>query len=669
MHSQNKSNVALTFATYSGDRLVRRDTVANSIVKIGKDPRSHLHVEDELASRMHAVIEVDSITDITLIDLGNEPGTYVNGQRINKCKVHPGDQLQIGSTLVVLEGANGATVASEAAQANPFAGANPFEAAAFAPTAAFAVAPFVAQAASASTGPGLALEPPVEPRTGGFAYSMLKSGPEVSPDDVETPHLSAVEVMVLWDETVLHVAHLDRAKSFVVGEDASDYFVPCETLGTTRAPVVVTRGFESSLVILQGARGYVDLPAQGRVSFHDLVAAGRARPSGEVSGAYEFPLLPGAKARMELANSALAFQVSAVNAGKRVPVGVGATMEPAAFLYTGMSFLLHMGLVAVFAFFMPGMKGDDSEALDRDQIIQMQKLLNAAADTEREKTDTEQVTETQPDQKEGGSGVRAKGDEGSLGNPLTKETGHRYGVQGPKDNPDPHLARQAALNEAAQFGMIGMIASMGGGDPNAPTAPWGREDSLGTNEKSARGNMFGDTIGDSNGAGGLGLSGVGEGGGGRGEGIGIGNFGNLGNGAGMSGGQGIGNGTGGIGRGRGNPSDGHKVGSPRLREVGISVGGRLPPEVIQRIVRQNFGRFRACYEGALRTNPALQGRVGVKFIIDRSGAVALAADGGSDLPDRSVVQCVVSSFSSLSFPQPEGGQVTVVYPIMFTPGS
>jgi hypothetical protein len=673
MHSQNKSNVALTFATYHGDRLVRRDTVAHDIVKIGKDPRSHLHVEDELASRMHAVIEVGSITDITLIDLGNEPGTYVNGQRVNKCKVQPGDQLQIGSTLMVLEGADGAAVVPAA---NPFAGPNPFEgvtfaeAAPFAPAAApFAATPFVAQAASASTGPGLALEPPVEPRSGGFAYSMLRAGPDVSPDEVEVPHLSAVEVMVLWDETVLHVTHLDRAKSFVVGEDASDYFIPCETLGTTRAPVVVSRGFEASLVILQGARGYVDLPSQGRISFHDLVAAGRARPSGEVSGAYEYVLPPGAKARMELANSALAFQVSAVTAGKRVPVGVAATMEPAAFLYTGMSFLLHMGLVAVFAFFMPGLKGDDSEALDRDQIIQMQKLLNAAADTEREKTDTDQVSEVQPDQKEGGSGVRAKGDEGSLGNPLTKETGHKYGVQGPKDNPDPHLARQAALSEAAQFGMIGIIASMGGGDPNAPTAPWGREDSLGTNEKSARGNMFGDTIGESNGAGGLGLSGVGEGGGGRGEGIGLGNFGNLGNGGGTGTGQGIGDGTGGIGRGVGKLTEGHKVGSPKIREVGITVGGRLPPEVIQRIVRQNFGRFRACYESGLRSNPSLQGRVGVKFVIDRTGAISLVADGGSDLPDRSVVQCVVRSFASLSFPQPEGGMVTVVYPIMFTPGS
>src|SRR3984957_17680915 len=146
MDSQGKAKVALTFALYQGDQLVRRDTIAQDIVKVGKDPRSHLRVDDDLASRMHAVIEVASPADITLIDLGNEPGTLVNGQRVNKCKVRPGDQIQIGSTLIVLEDAQPATAsppavgaaaaygapaaqaayAAPAAAANPFAGSNPF---------------------------------------------------------------------------------------------------------------------------------------------------------------------------------------------------------------------------------------------------------------------------------------------------------------------------------------------------------------------------------------------------------------------------------------------------------------------------------------------------------------------------------------------------------------
>lgn len=107
--------------------------------------------------------------------------------------------------------------------------------------------------------------------------------------------------------------------------------------------------------------------------------------------------------------------------------------------------------------------------------------------------------------------------------------------------------------------------------------------------------------------------------------------------------------------------------SPSLRQGSTQVNGRLPPEVIQRIVRQNFGRFRLCYENGLRTAPTLAGTISVKFVIDRTGAVTSTADSGSDLPDKAVVQCVVSAFGNLSFPQPEGGIVTVVYPIEFHP--
>ena len=58
----------------------------------------------------------------------------------------------------------------------------------------------------------------------------------------------------------------------------------------------------------------------------------------------------------------------------------------------------------------------------------------------------------------------------------------------------------------------------------------------------------------------------------------------------------------------------------------------------------------------------------MKFVVDRSGAVSTVQDGGSDLPDQGTVGCVVRSFGNLSFPQPEGGHVTVTYPILFSPG-
>ncbi len=317
------------------------------------------------------------------------------------------------------------------------------------------------------------------------------------------------------------------------------------------------------------------------------------------------------------------------------------------------------------------------------------------------------------DNKEGGTGTRAKGEEGSMGNPAAPTAGKRYAVAGaaapaqersaaamqdapaaksPEPQPvttpgpagtvaaaasaapasppapsdadreDGHLARQQALREATEFGMIGTLDSTATGQAEdkkaAPTAPWGRDTSLGSDEIAARGNMWGDEIGDSFGAGGLGLTGVGEGGGG----LGLGSVGAIGHGAGTGTGQGFGAGHGRLG-------GSHATQAVKVRMGATTISGRLPPEVVQRIVRQNFGRFRLCYENGLRNNPNLQGKVSVRFVIGRDGNVGSVSNGGSDLPDAGVQSCVANAFKGLSFPQPEGGIVTVVYPMSFEPGA
>ncbi len=668
------SKAVLTFAVYQGDAFLRRETVTQDIVKVGRDPRSHLRIDDEAASRMHAVVEVAGPEDVTLIDLGNEPGTLVNGARVNKCKLHVGDQVQIGDTRLVLEsategGVEAGVVAESAPRAaatspfaagpatNPFAGgSNPFAAAAASSPFASAPNPF------GGSGQARHMQVPDDAPPGTYTYTLVKSGPDVSPDEVELSHVPAVEVMVLWGTNVLHVSHLTPPRNFYVGEEegknfACDFFIPAEKIGTTRLPVVVGDRVSVAVVIPPRARGFIELPGQPRMSVDE--ARQKAQPSSEIAGGHQMALPPGGKARIEL--DAFVFQIAAVNAGKPVQKGVAAGVEWAVMAYFGLSFATVGGFVAAMAFFVPPLGLTDDEDINQDQLYLIQQYLNAAAEREQEEKETEQVAEDNADNKEGGTGTRAKGEEGSMGNPTSKATNKRYAVQGPKDNPDPHIARAAALREAQEFGMIGLLNTGAAGDPNAPTAPWGRDTSLGTDEISARGNMWGDEIGDAFGAGGLGLSGIGEGGGGRGEGIGLGSIGTLGHGAGTGTGQGFGSGHGRLG-------GSHKTRAPRVRMGQTTVSGRLPPEVIQRIVRQNYGRFRMCYEQGLARNPNLEGRAQVRFVIGRDGSVSNVQNGGSDLPDSGVISCVINAYYGLSFPQPEGGIVTVVYPIMFQPG-
>ena len=96
--------------------------------------------------------------------------------------------------------------------------------------------------------------------------------------------------------------------------------------------------------------------------------------------------------------------------------------------------------------------------------------------------------------------------------------------------------------------------------------------------------------------------------------------------------------------------------------------GRLPPEVIQRRIRDHYGAFRQCYEAGLARDPTLKGRISARFVIERDGKVTNVGDAGSNLPDPAVLDCVLSAFGTLTFPPPEGGIVTVVYPIMLEPG-
>ncbi|MEJ2219093.1 MAG: FHA domain-containing protein, partial [Gemmatimonadota bacterium] len=377
---------------------------------------------------MHAVIEVGGPDDITLIDLGNEPGTMVNGARVNKCKLRVNDEIQVGGTKIVLEraGAPGTEMAAaaeprasaspplppppppppsktapsepprapapappapEPAAANPFApagGANPFGAPAgglsfsgFGP-----INPFAAGAAmSEEQARAAALRVPDDAPPGTYTYTLIKSGPDVFPEEVELPHVQSVEVMILWETNVLHVSHLTPPRSFYVGEEMGknlecDFFIPAEKLGTTRMPLVVGDRTGVSVVMPAGAKGTIELPRQPPMTLDE--ARLKAQPSAEVSGGHQVPLPPGAKARIEL--GMFVFQVAAVNAGKPMPAGVAANMDWTVASYFGLSLLAHAGLIAAMAFFVPPLGLTDDEEIDKEQLYLIQQYLKSAAE-------------------------------------------------------------------------------------------------------------------------------------------------------------------------------------------------------------------------------------------------------------------------------------------------
>ena len=131
---------------------------------------------------------------------------------------------------------------------------------------------------------------------------------------------------------------------------------------------------------------------------------------------------------------------------------------------------------------------------------------------------------------------------------------------------------------------------------------------------------------------------------------------------------GMGQGIGGIGTGGGASSTpGPTV---QLGATAANVTGKLPPEVIRRVVRQHLHRIRLCYTQGLAKNPALAGKVAVRFVIAGNGSVSSATDGGSTMPDKTVTACALKVFQSMTFPAPaDNATVIVNYPLVFASAS
>lgn len=329
------------------------------------------------------------------------------------------------------------------------------------------------------------------------------------------------------------------------------------------------------------------------------------------------------------------------------------------------SALVHAATLAALVAFLPPVEDDEPLAIERDAIAHVLAPKGEEGPA-RDRADDERASVG-----EGQAGGRASIAVGAMGERTSERRARAYGLAGEASRRAPSGDRPAI--DPTTFGIIHVISIQLGADPHV--GGWGALPS-GSDALSASGELWGPEVGDARGAGGLGMTGIGEGGGGLAHGVGLHDFGGFGRGEGTCDAA-CRAGLLGHGRGTGRLGGSHRVGGVLLcgepvdapREgCTTSVTGRLPPEVIQRVMRQNFGRLRLCYEEGLRPQPSLAGRVTVKFVIARDGSVASAQNGGSDLPDASVVACVVRAVGGLSFPEPEGGVVHVSYPITFSPG-
>jgi TonB family protein len=89
---------------------------------------------------------------------------------------------------------------------------------------------------------------------------------------------------------------------------------------------------------------------------------------------------------------------------------------------------------------------------------------------------------------------------------------------------------------------------------------------------------------------------------------------------------------------------------------------------VSSMIRRRQSAIKRCYEGRLRQNPTLSGKVVVEFSIQTSGRVSGASAAQNTTGDAQLASCVVGVIRRLRWnPGPEDGAVTYSYPFVFSP--
>jgi TonB family protein len=754
------ASIPIKFQIFKGDQLVREETLNEPVIKIGKLASSHLRLEDETVSRMHAVVEVTGPGELQLIDLGSTRGTMVNGERINKAILKSGDQIHFGDTRVIVLFATGAAdtdatpgpvaVAAQPARPAPavtmaYAPQQPVPPAQpvappqqqfapppaqpvapppqqFAPPPAQPVAPPPQQFAPAPAAPQPAFAAP------GFGGPASHVGAEVELMDGSR----AIEVQALFRGVVINTRHLTdpsgkttagQAKVFLGAGIAALILAVVVFLSTVisagqeraRYDTYLADGGESKNfqwthhspaldvtvfggVVLGIALLYMGLKRRTKMTPHFIIgsdAKADTPVAQEYIGASAFSLVSttgadflvnvtpnmsgevypdgqapvplqqfvqqhgasfslGDRGRAKIDCGANTFLVSATPKPRPVPVPfiIWRWSEQA---YTvGSAAALLLFLLMIFS--VP----PDPKSLSLDLFNADSRFVNFLIKPPEEKEEEipEWLKKKGPDE-QGGKGKRHKGEEGKMGKKTSKNKEGLYGLKGPKDNPDPHLAKKLAEEQAKNAGILGVLKMSEG---SHLASIFGRDTALGNDAVNVLGGLIGNEIGEAYGVGGLGLVGTGTGGGGTGEGtIGLGNFGTIGKGGGGGNGSGYGRGAGGLG--------GRRARAPDVIPGQANVRGSLDKEIIRRIIRRHINEVKYCYETELTKKPNLAGRVAVQFTIAATGQVIASVLQSSTMGNIRVENCVVQAVRRWEFPKPMGGGIVIVsYPFNFQAG-
>ena len=656
------SKLTLSFEIYNGsEHLFRKEITAESVT-IGRGPAAMLRVDNPALADLHAVINVSDDGVVQLLDLGGPTGTRVNGKAVSNTVLRTGDQIEVGPLRMVISVIEeGAFADEEATQLSvppplldtPSLGASSGieEVADDAMADPITEDSVVAEEQEASTEDVLAF--------------IMRSGTAQGDAGIERKHGKVLEVAEIWGDVVMDVKHYPKSGGPVTigtatgyrwrfmgvpvgwvpsafgqiawltapmmsdaGEEwRNEFYVPPDTLPHDNFALFTWQGSGYVCNISDKWSGFVDI-GETRHTFQELIESGKASSAG--GGMYQVEVEENTRVVVDLGN--VIFFAQQVYPGKKVLAALTENVD-----YPFLGVMAFMGFVfAMLAVLIINSPPPPENAVVEvpDRFVEL--LLEQP---EPEPPNPEKAPDANPD---AGEGSKAKEEEGKVGKKdakMKEAKGNKVEMQ--QKQKDREIAENAGV-----LGALGESGDLGGVFGSS---------ALNSDLTGGIGGLIG-AKGTQIGSGGLGSRGSGLGGGGTADGLG--GLGTKGRGSGRSGyGSGGGSfgekGEGGIGRIGGDPI----------------ILGALDKSLIDAVIKRHMNQIRYCYQRELTKNPALGGKIVVKFVIAKDGSVSSASTKSSTMGSPAVEGCINSRFMQFKFPEPKGGGIVIVsYPFIFAPG-
>ena len=310
----------------------------------------------------------------------------------------------------------------------------------------------------------------------------------------------AVVVTIRWEQDILHVATLPEGRGFCLGEWPADFVLGRPLLGVERLDLVSWESRGPRVQLPAVARSaYLRHGRQGRVAA-DQAYRVSAEPRTVLLSSGEAVTFDVGAFRIEVAYDGEAGDRFRGVAGQQRLGGIAALRQGA---IAALVVVCQLTFLAAAAYAIPPVRNAAASRLP-SRAIELHsgaRFVNAQAVMELGPPPPLLTNdETLSPYEVTGVDCRCKctGPK-HIGDPEPVDDGGRYAVQGPQDNPDPHIARHDGPYLEWPYDFL-FEQRAPDGDPLAPTMPWGRDTSLGVDDDSAKGSMFAPAIGSSPGS-------------------------------------------------------------------------------------------------------------------------------------------------------------------------